>query len=82
MDMDADGNDSFAHEERRLYIMKKVMSFVLAMILMAAVCAGLAESAPSKSTGDLTGIQAAAENAPEDSGFFEMCIRDRSSTLP
>lgn len=59
--------------------MKRVMSFVLAMILMAAVCAGLAESAPSKSTGDLTDIQAAAENAPEDSDFFVLPVNEENS---
>lgn len=49
--------------------MKKLVCLVLALIMTIAPMA-LAESTPSKTTGDLTQIEVVVENTPADSGFF------------
>ena len=49
--------------------MKKFVCLILALIMTIATMA-LAESTPSKTTGDLTQIEVSVENIPADSGFF------------
>ena len=49
--------------------MKKIVSLLVALLLCLFSVA-FAESVPSKTTGDLTQFEVAAENMPADSGFF------------
>lgn len=48
--------------------MKKIVCLLIALVLCLS-CVALAESVPSKTTGDLTKVEVVAENMPVDAGF-------------
>lgn len=59
--------------------MKKLICLVFAAILCMTTLGALAESTPSKTTGDLTHFTVTAENQPEDENIFLRPVIDEES---